>query len=303
MTATSTAEFQTLHGCPACEGQVSLWRTKRVDGVEYRIDKCRSSGFAFVNPRPSLDFLMDYYSTHGHLEGNQHTSIEQALAAEKLFPNSTLDAARLVGTADRLLGGIRPCRMLDVGCGYGFYSKAALDLGFTVDALELASTERQVTTAYTGLHPANVSFEEYPGDPGGYDVVLMSQILEHAQDINGWLEKCRTLLREGGMLVVALPNFTSLLRRLLNENDPWVTPPAHLNYFSRPSLEKAFSRHGFDLVESQWASRVHPRVLDRRLPGAARPLKPVLSTGISAAMGAMDALGMGMMITVYGRRR
>lgn len=37
----------------------------------YNLDLCNSCGYSFVNPRPSLAFLMDYYSSfgHGHLTG------------------------------------------------------------------------------------------------------------------------------------------------------------------------------------------------------------------------------------------
>lgn len=245
---------------------------------------------------------MQYYDTHGHSEHLQLSTLDEALASEREFPNSTLDARRMVVTADGLLGGRRPCRMLDVGCGYGFYSRAALDLGFTVDALELASTERRIATELTGIAPAAVSFEEYPEQPGRYDAILMSQILEHAQDVNAWLDKSHRMLAPGGVLIVALPNFGSLLRRILNENDPWVTPPAHLNYFSRASLETAFARHGFELAATQWASRVPPRVYDRRLPRFARPLKPLVAGGVQVALKLVDALRLGMMITAYGRR-
>jgi len=295
-------QFEKLASCPACEGPTASWRKKTVDGIDYHIERCADCGFAFVNPRPTLDFLMSYYGTHGHSEGHQHLTLVEVLAAEKVFPNSTLDADRLLRTADALLGASRPCRMLDVGCGYGFFSKAALDRGIVVDALELASTERGIATELTGLHPAAMSFEDYPEEPGGYDIVLMSQILEHAQDVNRWLEKCRTLLRKGGILIVALPNFDSMLRRVLNENDPWITPPAHLNFFSRGSLQRAFARHGIRLVEAQWASRVHPRALDRRLPPALSALKPLLSLGMRGAMGTIDRMGTGMMVTAYGVR-
>jgi hypothetical protein len=52
--------------CPSCSSPVKYWRAKTVNGKTYTIDFCKGCGFAFVNPRPSFDFLMDFYSESGH---------------------------------------------------------------------------------------------------------------------------------------------------------------------------------------------------------------------------------------------
>lgn len=297
----ATPDFNYLDGCPVCAGSARPWRVKLDNDVAYRIERCRSCGFGFVNPRPTLRFLMRYYDQFGHSEHRQLTCLDEVLAQERAFPNSTLDATRLLGTADRLLGARRPAVMLDVGCGYGFYSRAALDRGISVDAIELASTERRIAAELTGVQPAQTSFEAYP-HPGPYDLIVMSQILEHAHDVNGWLAKCRGLLRDGGILVIALPNFSSLLRRLLQERDPWVTPPAHLNYFSSSNLSTALLRHGLRTEACQFASRVRPEAVIARLPGSLRSAAPVVCATLRTVFRAIDAVGLGMMLTVYARK-
>ena len=91
------------------------------------------------------------------------------------------------------------------------------------------------------------------------------KILEHALDVNGWVRKAGSLLAPGGVLAIALPNFGSFLRLALQENDPYVCPPAHLNYFTAKNLSLLLQRHGFSVAAVQWISRINPTLVVQRL--------------------------------------
>jgi SAM-dependent methyltransferase len=44
------------------------------------------------------------------------------------------------------------------------------------------------------------------GETGRYDYVVASHVIEHSPDILGFLKECQTLLRPGGVLVLAVPD-------------------------------------------------------------------------------------------------
>ena len=168
---------------------------------EYNLDLCRSCGYCFVNPRPSFSFLMNYYSSLGHGHDDPSTVVhdfQSILSQERNDPNSTIDAKRLIMTIKSLVKSGSSKRFLDVGCGYGFFSKEALDVGFDVIALELAENERAIAKEMTKLTPVASAFEEFECIPESLGVVLMSQILEHAFDVNAWIKKSHDLLVRGG---------------------------------------------------------------------------------------------------------
>lgn len=177
-----TSQGERYEMCPICSSPVTLWRTKNVDNKNYRLDLCKSCGYAFVNPRPAAGFLKDYY-VRGPARRQIH-SLESVLEREWVYPNSTVDAKRLIKTVKALTGKKAAMNFLDVGCGYGFFSKAALTAGFRVTALELAENEINVAREMTGLNPIASSFEEFECAPEFFNVILMSQVLEHAADIN-----------------------------------------------------------------------------------------------------------------------
>lgn len=292
--------------CPVCDSQIHRWREKRGAGDRYNMDVCSGCGYCFVNPRPSLDFLMEYYSTHGHGDAGAAAdppTLQTVLERERTFPNSTLDAKRIVKTITQLKKSSSSNRFLDVGCGYGFFSAEALRAGFDVQAIELATNERKIAQELTGLIPVASSFEDFRGESEAFGAVLMSQILEHALDVNLWIEKSRECLAPNGILAIALPNYGSLFRRVLQEKDPFVCPPTHLNFFSPRSLSALLRKHGFTVEKVEWVSRLPKSSFEKRCPGFAKPVLPLVHFATGLSLGLVDRMRLGMIICVYGRKK
>lgn len=288
-----------LRQCPVCAGAIAPWRSKTGEGVDWRIDRCGGCGFAFVNPRPDLGWLMRYYEGTASLGGGPET-LEGVLADEKASPNSTRDAEAMLKTIVRLAGGGNGKRMLDVGSGYGFFTAEAQRQGFVVESIELGTKQREISQAMTGVVPQDVPFEELALSGPAFDVVLMSQILEHAHDIGRWMDKCRALLAPGGLLAIALPNFDSLARQLLQEREPFISPPEHLNFFTANSLGRLVGGHGFRVEATEWVTRVPRASLARRLPGALVPAAALVADGVT---GLIDTARMGSVLRLYARQQ
>jgi SAM-dependent methyltransferase len=278
--------------CTLCDGPISRVFTKEGPAGIFQIDRCRRCGFAFVNPTPSLEYIVGYYSTAGHGEGVMHRTAAEAVAAEDASPNSTLDAARVAGNLARLTAGRKA---LDVGCGYGFFSRALQQCGFACEALEIADRERRIASELLGFEPQASTFEDFQG--GAYDAIVMSQVLEHAREPLAWLDKAYSLLIPGGVLAIALPNFGGLVTDVLGPRDPYVTPPEHLNYFTPRNLTAAARRVGFEPAEVGSLSRISPEVFSRRLGVLGR----VGHLAFELASVPLDALGKGVMIQAYLR--
>ena len=299
------SEINQYASCPICNALIKSWRVKKVGNSSYKLDLCLECGYSFVNPRPPLSFLMDYYSSFGHGHdgsGGETPNLKSVLTQEQNYPNSTIDARRLIRTIKSLTKKAHSGKFLDVGCGYGFFSKEALGAGFEVVALELAKNEREIAKEMTGLNPVACSFEEFESMPESISVVLMSQILEHAFDINFWIKKANNILVNDGIIAIALPNYGSVFRLVMQEREPYICPPAHLNFFSPDSLSRLLEKHGFRVEEIQWISRIPKSAFEKRLPKFMKPLLPIISVVSSSSLKAIDAVHLGMIINVYGRK-
>ena len=97
--------------CPICSLSIKPWKNKTVNEINYNIDLCGSCGYAFVNPRPSMNFLINYYSSlEGKIDDRDEHSIiydnlnlQSILAGEKVCPNSTIDAKNIVNKIKSLV--------------------------------------------------------------------------------------------------------------------------------------------------------------------------------------------------------
>lgn len=292
--------------CPICNSDIKRWIIKKTESGLFDIDSCNSCGFAFVNPRPDLDFLMKFYSVEGHGKNkNEITTLSAILEQEKKYPNSTVDAKRMMTIILKLLNNsnyANEYKLLDVGCGYGFFSKEALENGFEVTALELAATEREIANQMTGLRPIEKSFEDFQSGKQIYDVVLMSQILEHAFDVNLWMNKAFNIIKPNGIISIAVPNYNSIFRKVLQSKDPFICPPAHLNFFSLKSLSQLLSKHGFKIYNVQYVSRIPKDSIKNRLARFGKILPNLIGNSVPLMLKVIDSLHLGMFINIYAKK-
>jgi len=108
-------------------------------------------------------------------------------------------------------------RLLDVGCGDGFFLEQLIAMGFECVGLEPSTQAAELCQARVGPLGGQVHCQEirdyHPTDP--FDVVVCGEVLEHVEDDVDMLIHIHRLLRPGGTLVLTVP----LDMRLWNEAD------------------------------------------------------------------------------------
>jgi len=117
---------------------------------------------------------------------------------------SDLKWARLAAQVD-----VRGCRVLDVGCGNGYYGLRMLGAGARlvvgVDPTLLFVMQWLACRHFSG-ELANfvlpLGIEQLPPPPAGFDTVFSMGVLYHRRDHLEHLRQLRSLLRPGGSLVL-----------------------------------------------------------------------------------------------------
>ncbi len=310
LTQSSGDRHQSLFetACPACASpQLFPWVTKRspLDGLRFSLVKCGACNSAFVNPRPDPAYLEQFYS------GNENSQIvslishpaemrcEMVLNAEREFPNTSVDAKRFASYCRELSPGNR---FLDVGAAFGFGAKAAQDRGFQVTAIEPSAVSVEIIRQMTGIEavPEMLSETFIEANESGFDVVLMSQVLEHIPDLETTLIAIHKLLGPNGIAAIAVPHFGSLLSTLQGKNDMFIIPPEHVNFFSKKGLKALFERHGFTCSEIHTISRINMKRVGNRvpIPIARRPISQMIQSILHLS----DHFDYGMFINAYFRK-
>ncbi|MFP6711543.1 MAG: class I SAM-dependent methyltransferase [Rhodospirillales bacterium] len=296
-----------MDACPICSAPVSLWNSKTTEAGEFKLDRCQDCSYVFVNPRPSLEYLVDFYTNNTHdnsFRDEAEVSLSDILKKEADWPNSSVDAERIVGTAHSLVKTTSPegaLTLFDVACGFGFITREAINLGFDVTALEISNSDRKIASDMNNLEPQNIPFEEFNEADNSFDVIILSQIVEHVLDINEWIGKAQKLLKSDGLLAVALPNFDNLFRYILGKNEPYIIPPEHLNYFNGRNLQKLLSNHGLSVEKIEWTSKVAPSAV-RKLP-LGKLAEPIFAPLVGISLNLIDLLHLEIFVTVYARKK
>jgi 2-polyprenyl-3-methyl-5-hydroxy-6-metoxy-1,4-benzoquinol methylase len=144
--------------------------------------------------------------------------------------------------------------MLDVGCGEGFALAWFARQGWTVEGLDHSSAG--VTAMNPEMAPrvdfgdVFVLLDERIREGRSYDLVWMTNVLEHVVDPVALLRQLGDLVAPGGVLMITVPNDSSAFQEMLLERGHiperfWVAPPDHLNYFNRDSLEATVAATGW----------------------------------------------------------
>lgn len=178
-----------------------------------------------------------------------------------------------------------PGRLLDIGCATGSFLSLARAKGWECRGVEVSAFAAAQARERTGCEVFCGRLEDAPFGHGTFDVITMWDLLEHLPDPLGGLERARSLLKPGGLLLVNTPNENSLLRQvarlLYRGSGGWMTAPVnrlyhryHLYYFAAETLEALLRRAGFEVVELN----VKPIPMSRgRISAATRVAMRVLS--------------------------
>ncbi len=236
-------------GCVLCDGglDVVLGGVRDVRfGVagEYRINRCRDCGLEQTAPRPTGGELRALYERYYNFGGEADTAYTGL--RERLF-ESWLYRLWLAIDGDVSFHRVKGSgRLLDVGCNEGRGLALHRQNGFDAEGLE----PNRVAAADARARGFTVHAEDLrafePDAP--YDIVVLSNVLEHALDPSARLADVGRILRPGGEVWISCPNSESFPRRIFGR--AWINwhVPFHIVHFSETVLRTLLARTGFEVV-------------------------------------------------------
>lgn len=106
-------------------------------------------------------------------------------------------------------------RVLDIGCGTGFLMEQLVPRGYTGVGVDLSPESVEITQARLAELGASDRLRAEVGsayDPpaGPFDLITITDVLEHLEDPRACLTAARERLAPGGLVVVSTPNRRSL---------------------------------------------------------------------------------------------
>lgn len=101
---------------------------------------------------------------------------------------------------------IRNMKVLDAGCGTGWFSKIAVDRGGMVTSMDLGENLLSKVAMKCNSERVVGSILEIPFPDNFFDIVISSEVIEHVPDQYKAMQELFRVLKPGGIMVLTTPN-------------------------------------------------------------------------------------------------
>ncbi|MGQ0663940.1 MAG: class I SAM-dependent methyltransferase [Pseudomonadota bacterium] len=304
--------------CVLCGGAISVV----LDGVgdhrfgiagQWRIASCQRCGLEQIDPLPTPDQLKVLYARHYNYRGEAGGA--WPAWRDRLLASPLYRALLLIDGDISFHGETGKGRLLDIGCNEGRGLVIYRRNGFSPEGLELNAPAAATARAH-GFPVHEIAIEEFR-PAAGFDVAVLSNVLEHALDPKAMLAAVHRLLAPGGEVWISLPNARSWLRRLFGR--AWINwhVPFHITHFTLARLGRLLADHGFAVTSEKqvtpalWVAQSAIAWAAHGPPTAPRRLRSAVLVAVAMALarGLLfpllwlgNALGRGDCLVVKARR-
>lgn len=251
-------------GCPAHPGAFgpAVWRNREksyftcpVCGVRY-LERFRHDEERYDESY----FMAEYEAQYGrtYLEDFEHI---YRMGARRL--ETALETGAAAGGS-----------VLDIGCAYGPFLKAAADRGLAPHGVDVAASAVDYVREELG-YPA-VCDSVVSLDPQAafgverFELVTLWYVIEHFDRLDLVLDKVGRLVRPGGVLALSTPHGRGVSARRAPDRFYRESPRDHFTIWDRPSARRLLGEYGFS-VSRFVVTGHHPE----RYPAVARRSIPV----------------------------
>lgn len=149
---------------------------------------------------------------------------------------------------DDLQRAVPAGRLLDVGCGAGFFLDMARARGYEVQGLDLSPVPANYARSELALDVTEGSIYDFDAPDGSFDVITIFQTIEHDPDPAALVARLYRLLAPGGALMVTTPAADGFVARVMGRRWFGYRNVEHVSFFSRASLGHVLERTGFELA-------------------------------------------------------
>lgn len=238
--------------CLNCKSSVQivndvLFDTRFGIAKQYRSTVCIHCGLEQTGPLPKGEELKELYEIYYNFGGEEAESTSRYVKLRKLFQDSWLWNFWLKIDGDISFHNLRGTgRLLDVGCNEGRGLTLYQRSGYAVEGLELNSKAADVARKKGFVVYSDLIEQLEPRNK--YDVVVLSNVLEHSLNPSEMLAHVARILNPGGQVWISCPNSQSWLRAVFRRY--WINwhVPFHIVHFSPDTLREMLKKSQFEIA-------------------------------------------------------
>lgn len=240
--------------CPICQHPLETLNTRHaglLHNTFFLIGECCYCDAQFAAPRQVSRQLYDHIYAHAaELPGYARYQFYRNKIVE------SADALRFLADKEPMYWFVADClerkdptrkwRILEVGSGLGYLTYALSQAGWRVQGIDIsAGAVSEAQDRFGALFRNIDALELAAQEPGTFDAVVMTEVIEHLGDLYPLLRAAEALLKPGGVALITTPNKSYHPPEAYWRTD---APPVHLSWFSEKAMERLSARCGMPVV-------------------------------------------------------
>lgn len=211
-----------------------------VSHESFTIAQCTACGLLLTNPRPDAPSIGRYYESEDYVS---HSDTRQGLINQVYQVARTFTVRQKVSLVGKQAA--RRGRVLDYGCGTGYFLQACQKAGWQVAGLEPNDTARRLAEQHTG-QPINAG-DLSQFEAASFDAITLWHVLEHVHELNATVQQLVRLLKPDGVIIIAVPNAESPDAQYYREQWAAYDVPRHLYHFTAKTITQLLRKHHLQL--------------------------------------------------------
>ena len=217
----------------------------------FSVVDCQNCGFKHAIPLPSTEKLKELYS-HEYYSNEKPLYIERYLEDKEWW--DAVYEERYIFLEENLNHNSRT--ILDIGSGPGLFLDKGQKRGWKVKGIEPSIQASSYSRDVLNLDISEEFLDSTTASKfGKFDVINLGEVLEHIPDPFEFLGLIHSMLNDGGIVCIIVPNDFNPIQLFLKDelgfDQWWIDPPHHLNYFDFDSLERLVFNFGFEVIHKE----------------------------------------------------
>ncbi len=242
--------------CPICHHReyrtVGIATDHLVSGRQFPLVRCSHCGLVITQNPPQGEAFGAYYKSIDYIS---HSNINKGFFNQLYHVVRRCMLRKKRRWLQAYCRGGNGSRLLDIGCGTGYFAHYMQQRGYEVACVEQDADARAFALRKFGLNPL-ADLLDAPFPESHFHAITLWHVLEHIESLEEHLGHISRLLKSDGVLVIAVPNPTSYDACYFGGDWAAYDVPRHLWHFTPDSLTFLLERYGFVL------QRVHPMYFD-----------------------------------------
>jgi len=238
---------------------------------KFTLVKCLNCNLVFTNPRLKKNEIVKYYSKivsydNRPINLNQKNRFNLFFRKDILvdffnypffkkkkirkliqYPNY-LRVKRKQKKTQFIPNYIKDGKILEVGCSYGYYLYQLKSLGWNVKGIELSKEAAEFAKKDLNLDVECKGIEDFESETL-FDIIYLNMVLEHVPSPKIIIKKIYNLLKEKGLLILSVPDFSGIEVRIYKKYAYGLQLPFHLYHFTPQTIKRYLKESHFQKIK------------------------------------------------------